>query len=89
MEHDTYQLSPRIRVSAGETVKVDGMKGYFRFRGHNGQTAELIGPLGGSEGMRTVALARLRAAEKAHRGIAHRNAEVVAISERAKARRRA
>ncbi len=87
-----YQLSPRILLMAGDPVKVAGRRGLFRFVGvydKDGATyADVVGPVAGAEGLRTVPVHQLRSAGRTSKDRVAMSAEARELSRQAQAGRR-
>lgn len=66
---EEYQISPRVKVQRGDAVKLATRRGLFRFVQTlgTGLTAEIVGPIGGSEVTRVVPAKDLRSAGRTPR----------------------
>jgi hypothetical protein len=84
----------RTWVDAGDPVRIVGQRGLYRlvttWRGpHDGVLyADLVGPIGGAEGLRTCPASKLRTARRATRDDVAMRADVRRLSDMAKAGRR-
>jgi hypothetical protein len=86
-----YQLSPRVRLLAGDPVRVEGRRGLYRFvcvwTGEDGELyADVVGPTGSKrvELLRTVRADRLRSAGRALRAEVEMNAALREMTRRRK-----
>lgn len=86
-----YQLSPRVRLLAGDPVRVDGWRGLYRFVGvYPGEDGELyadvVGPTGTGrvELLRTVRASALRSAGRVSRDRVEMNAALREMGRRRK-----
>jgi len=91
-ESAEHQLSPRVRLVAGDACKVEGKRGTWRFvrvwRQDGTLLADVIGPIGKQELLRTFPAARLKSAGRTSRAAVEMHAALRKMSRDAHDRRR-